>query len=151
MTIHHIIDTVTGYYIKDIVSADGNLADKLKGNQVVVQVAPKGFIRPKWDGTKWVEGYVPTSAEVEERDKNKQKALRKELMHTGKEYLTTGVVVPFTGDDALALIQVKNGFDLGNNRTIIHWSNGEKLPITPEELLPLMRWFSYERNQFYLD
>ena len=146
MKLVRVID-VDGFFIKDALVGT---TDKLLHNYIDGP-PPKGFIRPKWDGTKWVEGYVPTLAEVAERDKNKQKALRKELMHTGKEYLTTGVVVPFTGDDALALIQVKNGFDLGNNRTIIHWSNGEKLPITPEELLPLMRWFSYERNQFYLD
>jgi hypothetical protein len=63
MKIGHTIDS-EGFYIGDVLEDSGINPD-------VMVICPDGFIRPKWDGTRWVEGGIapeplpilPTEAE----------------------------------------------------------------------------------------
>lgn len=76
---------------------------------------------------------------------------RSEAMYRGEEYAESGVMVPFRSDDALGLLQVKAAFDLGVSRTVIEFSNGQKLPMTPAEFPAFAKWFAEKRNSFYTE
>lgn len=68
----------------------------------------------------------------------------------GKEYATTGVTVPFTSVDALAVLQVKAAFEVGVIETVIAFSNGQKLSMVSADFTAFATWFANERNQFFL-
>ena len=148
------IDVFTGLFLEDVFLLPEEVADKNGlldlSTDLIAEPVPQGFHKPRWLGEEWVEGYVPTVEELLDKEIREAKLLRKELMVKGKEYLSTGVMVPFTSIDASALMQVKLGFELGITSTVIHWSNGEKSSITTNDLQPLLEWFSYERNSFFL-
>lgn len=85
-----------------------------------------------------------------ELDSAEEKMDAKQIKANGKEYADSGVLVPFTKEDGDALLQVKAAFELGVTETIIHLSNGQKLPITAEAFPDFALWFATERNQFFV-
>lgn len=68
----------------------------------------------------------------------------------GEPYADSGVTVPFEADDALALMQVQAAFSLGVTATVIHFSNGQRLPMTPQAFPEFAAWFVERRNRFFL-
>lgn len=58
--------------------------------------------------------------------------------------------VPFMKDDADGLLQVKSAFDLGVNYTVIHFTNGTKIPIASSEFIEFAIWFVNKRNSFFV-
>lgn len=92
--------------------------------------------------------------EVEEERKSKEAAkTRNALMLEGSIYTLNGIdyKVSFTKDDGDGMIQVKNGFDLGLENTVIHFDCGTKMPITSSEFLVFAKWFVTERNKFFIE
>ena len=73
-----------------------------------------------------------------------------EAKTSGKEYLSTGVIVPFKSDDAMAVLQVKAAFEVGVTSTVFKFSNGQQLPITQTEFAEFAAWFAAERNAFFV-
>ena len=49
------------------------------------------------------------------------------------------------------MVQVKNGFDLGLENTVIHFDSGTKMPISSSEFLAFATWFVSERNKFFIE
>ena len=49
---------------------------------------------------------------------------------TGLDY--NGFQIPFTNEDAIAMLQVKGAFDFGITHTNIEFSNGTIMPMTPD-------------------
>ena len=91
---------------------------------------------------------------VEEERKSKEAAkTRNALMLEGSIYTLNGIdyKVSFTKDDGDGMIQVKNGFDLGLENTVIHFDCGTKMPITSSEFLEFAKWFVTERNKFFIE
>ena len=70
----------------------------------------------------------------------------------GEVYTLNGVdyQVPFMKDDADGVLQVKSAFDLGVTNTIIHFTNGTKMPITSSEFMEFAVWFANKRNSFFV-
>lgn len=65
----------------------------------------------------------------------------------GENY--NGYMVPFMSEDALALLQVKAAFDMGETSTNIEFSNGTVMPITPLEFNTFSMWFVGKRNSYF--
>lgn len=59
--------------------------------------------------------------------------------------------ISFMKDDGDGVIQVKNAFDLGVTNTIIHFTNGTKMPITSSEFMEFAIWFANKRNNFFIE
>lgn len=57
--------------------------------------------------------------------------------------------VPFMKDDADGLMQVNAAFQLGVTDTVIHFTNGVKMPITAAEFQDFATWFVTKRNSFF--
>ena len=57
--------------------------------------------------------------------------------------------IPFRNDDALALLQVQAAFTAGESYTVIEFTNGTKMPMTPTEFPAFGAWFAAERNKFF--
>jgi len=70
----------------------------------------------------------------------------------GEAYLLNGedYRVPFMKDDADGVMQVKAAFDLGLTDTVIHFTNGTKMPITATEFRDFVVWFVTKRNSFFM-
>ena len=79
------------------------------------------------------------------------KIAKKLAKKTGKEYADTGVIVPFSAEDAVGLLQVKAGFEMGLQHTNIHFSNGQILPISAGEFNDFAVWFMTERARFFAE
>jgi len=77
------------------------------------------------------------------------KAQEKLEKTTGLEYASTGVIVPFTSDDAIGLLQVKAAFELGLANTVIKFSNGQSLDMVAADFPAFATWFVTERNKFF--
>lgn len=59
--------------------------------------------------------------------------------------------VSFTSPDALAVMQVKAAFESGQERSVLKFANGTKLPITVQQFPEFAKWFAGKRNSFYQD
>lgn len=68
---------------------------------------------------------------------------------TGEEYADTGITVPFSNEDSVGLLQVKAGFERGITNTVIHLSNGQKLPMSADGFPAFAAWFVKKRNAFF--
>jgi len=78
---------------------------------------------------------------------------RDKAMLEGSTYTLNGTdyKVSFTKDDGDGMVQVKNGFDLGLESTVIHFDSGTKMPISSSEFLAFAKWFVTERNKFFIE
>ena len=77
----------------------------------------------------------------------------KQLKVEGEIYTLNNVdyQVPFMKDDADGLVQVTLGFMKGAfTSTVIHFSNGTKMPITLDEFDAFALWFADKRNSFFV-
>lgn len=106
---------------------------------------------------------LPDSAIVEEfttRDAMYQEAFNRglisempdaipasELKQIGANY--NGYQIPFTGEDAVGMLQVKEWF-IDHSFTNIHFSNGTIMPMTVEEFPAFSAWFKEHRGAFFL-
>lgn len=61
-----------------------------------------------------------------------------------KEY-----TISFTKEDGDGLVQVKSAFELGLIYTVIHFSNGTKMPINKDDFIQFALWFVNKRNEFF--
>jgi len=130
---------------------------KIDGNRVTLA----GMVQPDED---WVlyEGDIPQGNRhvwdeatqsvlvdpewlLEEEARVKSKAKKE-----GEVYLDTGVSVPFTNENALAILQVKAAFELGVTDTIIELDNGEKLPMSSVGFSAFALWFAEKRNSYFV-
>jgi len=77
--------------------------------------------------------------------------LRDEAMLAGEIYSLNGTdyKMSFTSEDGNGMLQVKAGFELGLPKTVIHFENGTKLPISATEFLPFALWFVTKRDSFF--
>ncbi len=115
---------------------------------------------PKVDGNRhyeavktWLdEGNTPepefTDAELLERADVEARDAAKA---GGEVYPLNGVdyQVPFRKDDADGLMQANAAFTLGLTETVIHFTNGVKMPITAAEFQDFATWFVTKRNEFF--
>lgn len=67
----------------------------------------------------------------------------------GEEYLDKGLI-SFTKEDAIGMIQVKTGFELGLTNTNIEFDNGTIVPIEASEFADFAIWFAEKRNSFFI-
>ena len=79
-----------------------------------------------------------------------QKQQKEELKRTGIAYTEGGDKIPFTNEDAIAMVQVKLAFELGITNTNIKFSNGTILPMTANEFPAFAVWFAQQRNSFFI-
>ena len=84
--------------------------------------------------------------------KLEQSKARDEAMLAGAAYKIndTDYKISFTKEDGDGLIQVKSAFELGLTQTIIHFSNGIKMPISSSEFQAFALWFVNKRNEFFI-
>jgi len=68
----------------------------------------------------------------------------------GELYLATGIKVPFKSHDALAVLQVKAAFEMGEVSTNIKLSNGQVLPMVAADFTAFATWFAQKRNAFFV-
>lgn len=80
-----------------------------------------------------------------------RQAAASDAKRIGEVYADTGITVPFASEDALALMQVQAAFGLGVKNTVIQFSNGAELPMTPDKFPAFASWFVNKRNSFYQD
>lgn len=73
--------------------------------------------------------------------------VRDEAMLKGFEY--NGMDISVTKDDGDGMVQVKASFELGLPSTVIHFSNGSKLPMSAEEFPAFALQFVTERGKFF--
>lgn len=73
--------------------------------------------------------------------------LRDEAMLKGFVY--NGMDISVTKDDGDGMVQVKASFELGLTSTVIHFSNGSKLPMSAEEFPAFALQFVTERGKFF--
>jgi hypothetical protein len=107
----------------------------------------------KEDGTRYsrykakkVDGkYVPDMEKINETNEAKANQDRKT---NGEDY--NGFMIPFKKDDADGLMQVKAAFGLGITDTVIHFSNGTKMPMNVDEFAEFAVWFVNKRNEFFM-
>ncbi|MDD5159700.1 MAG: hypothetical protein PHI47_06580 [Sulfuricurvum sp.] len=64
--------------------------------------------------------------------------------------LYDGVLIPYTNDDAMGLLQVKALFEMGGISTNIHFSNGAILPIVVADFPKFAAWFVEKRNGLFI-
>ena len=116
---------------------------------------------PKADGNReyeiikqWLaEGNTPEPEFTEEElSQMEAERLALEAKSVGDIYTLNNVdyQVPFMKDDADGLLQVKEAFNLGINETVIHFTNGTKMPITADEFMDFAVWFVEKRNSFFI-
>lgn len=60
-----------------------------------------------------------------------------------------GKSVSLTSADALALMQIKTAFEMGETRTIFKFKNGEEMELTPTIFAEFAPWFVQKRNEFF--
>lgn len=117
---------------------------------------------PKADGNReyeaikeWLETNTPepefTDDELQQQiqyisDQEASKA-RDEAMLKGFVY--NGMDISVTKDDGDGMVQVKASFELGLTSTVIHFSNGSKLPMSAEEFPAFALQFVTERGKFF--
>ena len=68
----------------------------------------------------------------------------------GKLYPSTEYIVSFTKDDTMGMDKAKAAFELGLPETVIKFSNGTKMPIKAEDFPAFAKWFTVERNSFFI-
>lgn len=61
-----------------------------------------------------------------------------------------GTLIPFMNEDAVAMLQVKAAFELGETSTNIEFSNGVIFPITATDFPAFASWFVQHRNSYFL-
>lgn len=69
----------------------------------------------------------------------------------GLIYPLNGVdyLVPFKSTDAIAMMQVKNAFEVGVASTNIKFSNDTIVPMKSTEFQDFAVWFATQRNSFF--
>ena len=60
-----------------------------------------------------------------------------------------GTSVSLTSADALALMQIKTAFEMGETRTVFKFKNGEEMDLTPTIFAEFAPWFVQKRNEFF--
>lgn len=133
-----------------------------------VKIQGEGFLLnsemsvPKADGNleyeaikEWLKKNTPepefTDDELQQQiqyisDQEASKA-RDEAMLKGFVY--NGMDISVTKDDGDGMVQVKASFELGLTSTVIHFSNGSKLPMSAEEFPAFALQFVTERGKFF--
>lgn len=105
----------------------------------------------------WVGLQPPTTEQQAAIDKRIAK-------YTGELYSDTGVIVPFTNEAAIGVMQVKNGFDAAKElvslgsmtqaeydalNVNLEISDTVSLPLTPETFIDFAAWFWPKRGSFF--
>lgn len=98
-----------------------------------------------WDEGAWT--WVEDESLKVAYEKQEASRLRDEAMLKGFEYNGTDISV--TKDDGDGMVQVKASFELGLTSTVIHFTNGSKLPMTAEEFPKFALQFVTERGKFF--
>lgn len=73
--------------------------------------------------------------------------LTKEEKRMNADY--NGTSVSLTSKDALALMQIKTAFEMGETRTVLKFENGTKMELTPVTFTGFATWFIAKRNEFF--
>ena len=92
---------------------------------------------------------LPVNETQAELDAKASVEAEREAKNTGLPYLDTGITVPFTNEDAMGVLQVKAGFEMGLTGTVLYLSNGSKLPLTDAEFPDFSLWFMTNRSGFF--
>ena len=92
---------------------------------------------------------LPVNETQAELDAKASVEAKREAKNTGLPYLDTGITVPFTNEDAMGVLQVKAGFEMGLTSTVLHLSNNSKLPLTDVEFPDFALWFMTNRSGFF--
>lgn len=58
--------------------------------------------------------------------------------------------VPFMNEDAIGMLQVKAGFEMGLANTNIEFSNGTIMPMSAAEFPAFAAWFVEKRNGYFV-
>lgn len=59
-------------------------------------------------------------------------------------------MVPFMNDDAIGMLQVKAGFEMGLTATNIEFSNGVVMPMAAADFPSFAAWFVEKRNGYFI-
>ena len=88
----------------------------------------------------------------EEMTALRDEAVKQAKKTVGMAYELDGTtyIVPITNEDAIGLLQVKSGFELGLTNTVLNFSNGVHMPIAAEQFTEFALWFVVERNKFFV-
>ena len=84
------------------------------------------------------------------RDKQKKSDSIRLAKVNGEYYNNTEYKIPFTSNDALAVLQVKSAFEIGVTSTNIEFTNGTVMPIDHTEFQEFAVWFVNKRNDFFI-
>ena len=81
-----------------------------------------------------------------------KKAINSEKKSRGSIYDLNGTeyMIPFKSEDAVGLLQVKAGFELGLTETNIKFSNNTIMPISSSEFTDFSIWFTLNRSEFFV-
>ena len=134
MNINNIIDSTT------VIDTDPRVSNWFKP-------CPEGY-KGEWVGDTYTFVLIPLPTQAELDAKASVEAER-EAKNTGLPYLDTGITVPFTNEDAMGVLQVKAGFEMGLTSTVLYLSNGSKLPLTDTEFPDFSLWFMTNRSEFF--
>ena len=113
----------------------------------------EGYIVYENEPQELIDALAPEKQEQKEQAlKLEQSKARDEAMLAGSTYNLNNedYKISFTKDDGDGLVQVKSAFELGLTQTIIHFSNGTKMPISLSEFTSFALWFVNKRNEFFL-
>jgi len=115
-----------------------------KGDYVLVELNDSVYDSFK----KWEVIDEDILADLTEKMRIEQK---KDLKEYGISYeVLNSEPIPFSSKDAIGMLQVKAGFELGLADTVIEFSNGTKLPIKAEEFADFAAWFVTNRNKLFV-
>lgn len=149
-----------------VIGSDKPLNQEVVGRKVLVSFNAKEVSKIDEDdsvSTHWEYEQLefPLGTPQHHIDLEVASRVRAEAMLQGADY--NGYQVSFTAEDGNGLLQVEGGFnklkqaiELGllppetEIKTIIHFENGTKLPMTAEEFPEFALWFVNERNKFFL-
>lgn len=76
---------LNGYYIEDILIEENESIP----NSCIEVICPRGFIKPKWNGSKWIEGgVIPVETDEEKKERYNNFAIQyiREKYTTDDEY-----------------------------------------------------------------
>jgi len=59
-------------------------------------------------------------------------------------------MIPFMNEDAMGMLQVKAGFEMGLTSTNIEFSNGTIMPISTTDFPAFAAWFVEKRNGYFV-
>lgn len=71
------------------------------------------------------------------------------LKKKGLEYLSTGILIPFTSEDANGLLLVEAALNSGVLETNMKFSNGSTMLINASVLPDFKTWFFNNRNTYF--